>query len=137
MAEIRSRETTVIGSDARFKGEMAFDGAAKILGQFEGTITAGGEIEIGPGAKCKAAIEAANVILDGAVDGNVTGHDKVQLTANAKLNGDLIAKTLIIAEGAAFVGHCRVGSEAGGKSNGSAAVVETKASAPEKVAAKK
>jgi len=136
MAEIRSRETTVIGSDARFKGEMAFDGAAKILGQFEGTITAGGEIEIGPGAKCKAAIEAANVILDGAVDGNVTGHDKVQLTANARLHGDLVAKTLIIAEGAAFVGHCRVGADAS-KANGSASVVEAKATSPEKVAAKK
>ena len=136
MAEIRSRETTVIGSDARFKGEMAFDGAAKILGQFEGTITAGGEIEIGPGAKCKAVIEAANVILDGSVDGNVTGHDKVQLTANARLHGDLVAKTLIIAEGAAFVGHCRVGADAG-KANGSASVVEAKATSPEKVAAKK
>lgn len=135
MAEIRSRESTVIGSDARFKGEMAFDGAAKILGQFEGTIKAGGEIEIGPGARCKAAIEATNVLLDGVVDGNVTGHDKVQLTANAKLHGDLVAKTLVIAEGAAFVGHCRVGAEAT-KSNGASAVVETKSSA-DKVAVKK
>ena len=136
MADIRSKEATVIGTDARFKGEMAFDGAAKILGKFEGTISAGGEIEIGSTARCKAAIEATNVLLDGIVEGNVTGHDKVQLTANAKLHGDLIAKTLVIAEGAAFVGHCRVGAEAG-KSNGSAAVVETKSTTSEKATVKK
>ena len=136
MAEIRSRESTVIGSDARFKGEMAFDGTAKILGQFEGTIIAGGEIEIGPGARCKAAIEAASILVDGIVEGNVTGHDKVQLTANAKLHGDLVAKTLVIAEGASFVGHCRVGAEAV-KGNGSSPVVEAKSSAPEKVVSKK
>ena len=137
MAEIRSRESTVIGSDARFKGEMAFEGTAKILGQFEGTITAGGEIEIGPGARCKAAIVATSILVDGIVEGNVTGHDKVQLTANAKLHGDLVAKTLVIAEGAAFVGHCRVGAEAVKANNGSSSVVEAKSSAPEKAVAKK
>ena len=51
MAEMRPTETTVLGPDTRFKGEMAFDGAAKILGRFEGTINANGEIEIGPSAK--------------------------------------------------------------------------------------
>lgn len=136
MAEIRSRESTVIGSDARFKGEMAFDGTAKILGQFEGTIIAGGEIEIGPGARCKAAIEATSILVDGIVDGNVTGHDKVQLTANANLHGDLVAKTLVIAEGASFVGHCRVGAEAI-KTNGSSKAAETKSLAPEKAVTKK
>lgn len=136
MAEMRPTETTVLGPDTRFKGEMAFDGAAKILGRFEGTINANGEIEIGPTAKCKAVIEASSVVVDGTVEGNVTGREKVKLTANAKLHGDLIAKTLVIAEGAAFVGHCRVGPDAT-KANGSSSMVESKGATPEKVGARK
>jgi cytoskeletal protein CcmA (bactofilin family) len=123
MAETKPKEITVIGPDAKFKGEMSFDGTARVLGSFEGTINAGGDIEIGPTAKCKAAIDAGQIVLDGVVEGNVTGREKVQLSANAKLHGDLIAKTLVIAEGAAFVGHCRVGPDA---ANGVASTVEAK-----------
>ena len=74
--------------------------------------------------------------MDGTVEGNITGREKGKLTANAKLHGDLIAKTLVIAEGAAFVGHCRVGPDAT-KANGSSSMVESKGAMPEKVGARK
>jgi len=93
---------------------MTFDGTARILGSFEGTIAAKGELQIAEGAKCRAAVEASKVLVDGLVEGNLTGREKVELSSKARVKGDLVTARLVVAEGAAFVGHCTVGPDAKG-----------------------
>jgi cytoskeletal protein CcmA (bactofilin family) len=105
-------QMTVIGADTKIKGEMYFEKSARILGQFEGKIGAKGEVQVGASALCKAAIEAERVIVDGAVSGPIHARDRLTLTANARVQGDLTAGTLVVAEGASFVGHCNVGPRA-------------------------
>ncbi len=105
-------EMTVIGPDTQIKGEMFFEKSARILGSFEGKIAAQGEVQIGNGAQCNAAVEAERIIVDGNVRGPITARDRLTLTANAKVQGDLTAGTLVVAEGASFVGHCNVGPHA-------------------------
>ncbi len=107
--------TTVIGPDTHIKGEMIFDSTARILGTFEGRIVAKGEVQIGEGAACKASVEGSSVLIDGVVEGDVTARDRVHLNTRARVIGDVTATTLVVAEGASFVGHCRVGGEASGK----------------------
>ncbi len=110
MAELTQR--TVIGPDTHIKGEMSFDSTAQILGSFEGRISSKGEIQIGEGAVCKAAVEAATVTVDGLVEGDITARERVSLNASARVCGDVLAKTLVVAEGASFSGQCRVGADA-------------------------
>lgn len=122
MAEAPS--TTVIGKDTTIKGEFQFDGPARILGALEGQITSKGVLEIGDGGRCKATINADRIVIDGRVDGDVTAKTSLQLTAKGSLQGDLVAASLTIAEGASLVGHCRVGPDAvssGGARDGQAA----------------
>lgn len=118
----QNQTTTVIGPDTHIKGEMVFDSTARILGTFEGRIVAKGEVQIGEGAACKAAVEGATVIVDGTVEGDVQARERVQLNSKARVIGDIVATTLVVADGASFHGHCRVGAEArgGGKAGGSA-----------------
>ena len=122
-----NREITVIGADTHIKGEMSFGSTARVLGTFEGTITAKGEVQVAEGATCKASIEAATVSVDGVVEGNVTAHDKLMLNAKARMKGDLIAPTLVVAEGAEFTGHVTVGG------NGKAAPRESGMAEPKVV----
>lgn len=103
---------TVIGPDTHIKGEMVFDSSARILGTFEGRISAKGEVEIGEGAGCKASIEATSVVVDGVVEGDILARERCQLNIKARVSGDIVAATLVVAEGASFVGHCRVGADA-------------------------
>lgn len=117
--------TTVIGPDTHIKGEMIFDSTARILGTFEGRIVAKGEVQIGEGAACKASVEGSNVIVDGVIEGDVTARDRVQLNTRARVIGDVTATTLVVAEGASFVGHCRVGGDANTKSAAPKAVDHT------------
>lgn len=107
--------TTVIGPDTTIKGEINFTSRARLLGTIEGQIAAKGELEVAEGATCKASINAAKVTIDGAVEGNVTASDRVELNAKARLHGDLVAEKLIVAEGASFVGHCRIGPDVNAK----------------------
>ncbi|MEM9372975.1 MAG: polymer-forming cytoskeletal protein [Planctomycetota bacterium] len=105
-------EMTVIGPDTQIKGEMFFEKSARILGSFEGRIAAQGEVQIGNGAQCNAAVEAERIVVDGNVNGPITARDRLTLTANARVQGDLTAGTLVVAEGASFVGQCNVGPHA-------------------------
>ncbi len=119
--------TTVIGPDTQIKGDMVFESTARILGKFEGSISSKGELQIANGASCKAAVEASKVLVDGDVEGNLVARERVELTAKAKVKGDLVAARLVVAEGAAFTGHCSVGPDATKNMGGTAAsVAETK-----------
>ena len=114
---------TVIGADTFIKGDMEVENRAKILGRFEGTITAKGQVEVADKASCKATVNANTVQVDGSVEGDITASDKVQLNATARVKGDLVATKLVVTEGAAFNGHLTVGPDASrsaGSSNAAA-----------------
>jgi cytoskeletal protein CcmA (bactofilin family) len=113
MADVHSSDSgTVIGADTVIKGEMTVENRARILGRFEGTIQAKGQVEVADKAICKANVEAATVQVDGLVEGNITAKDKASLNGTAKVVGDLVASKLVVSEGAAFKGHLHVGPDA-------------------------
>lgn len=116
MAE--SGETTVIGSDSHFKGELSFENTAKIVGRFEGTIVGKGELNVVNNAECKADVSAQVANIDGTIEGNISAEDTVRLNANGTVRGDVTAAKMVMAEGASFYGMCAVGPEAK-KSGGS------------------
>ncbi|MBX3359612.1 MAG: polymer-forming cytoskeletal protein [Phycisphaeraceae bacterium] len=103
---------TVIGPGSVIKGDMAFDNAARIQGTFEGTISAKTDLHIGDTGSCKADLTANTVQIDGSVEGDVVAHESLQLGAKARLVGNITAGTLVVVQGATFIGHCRVGAGA-------------------------
>jgi len=113
MANANGEYPTVIGSDARIKGELYFEKGVRIEGTFEGEIKSKGSLAIAEGAKVHANIEAANLRLDGECKGNVQVSEKLQLMATARMEGDLRTSRLEIADGAIFVGNVIVGHQGG------------------------
>jgi cytoskeletal protein CcmA (bactofilin family) len=103
---------TVIGADTVIKGEMTVENRARILGRFEGTITARGMLEVASKAVCKANVETGTIQVDGTVQGNITAKEKAQLNGTAQVVGDLVASKLVVTEGAAFKGQVHVGPDA-------------------------
>ena len=125
MADAGASNTTVIGPGTKIKGDMSFEGSARILGDFEGKITSPGEVLVGESATCRAAIDGAVVIVDGVIEGNVTARRRLQLNPGARITGDVTAASMTVVEGAVLVGMCRIGVEgegaaAAGGTNGGA-----------------
>lgn len=103
---------TVIGADARFNGELAFEGSVRIDGSFEGSIQTPGKVYISQSGKVKAEIHAGNITIDGTVEGNIVTDGRIQLNATCKLKGDVAAAKMQMAEGATWSGRCDVGPNA-------------------------
>ncbi|MBL8764673.1 MAG: polymer-forming cytoskeletal protein [Phycisphaerae bacterium] len=107
-----NEQMTIISPDTQIKGEMTFERSVRILGTFEGKIFAKGELEVGESGTCRATVDASVVRIEGALDGDLIARDRAELASTARVTGDIVARTLIVAEGASFSGHCRVGPEA-------------------------
>jgi cytoskeletal protein CcmA (bactofilin family) len=112
MPEMNGEFPTVIGPDARFKGELSFDKGVRIEGGFDGHIKSKGTLHVAEGSRVTANIEAANVRLEGECKGNFVVSEKLHLLATAKVEGDLRANRLEIADGAIFIGNVVVGQAA-------------------------
>jgi cytoskeletal protein CcmA (bactofilin family) len=107
-----TKEATVIGNDTHIKGEMTFKKSVRLVGSLEGRVVGEGELHVAEGARCKADVESPAVVVDGAIEGNVTARDKIQLNAKGVVRGDIRAGKMVMSEGASFYGQCAIGPEA-------------------------
>jgi cytoskeletal protein CcmA (bactofilin family) len=103
---------TILGSDATFKGELAFQGGVRIDGAFEGSITTPGKVFVSREGRVKAEIKAGTLVVEGQVEGNAAVKERVELRATCRYTGDLKAGKLQVLEGASFAGRCEVGAGA-------------------------
>ncbi len=109
MAEASNDFPTTIGADASFKGQLEFEKGVRLLGKFEGEISSEGQMVIAEGAKLNGNVKAGTIRVDGQVTGNLDAGAKIQLSASARLEGDVQTQRLEVAEGAVLVGRCIVG----------------------------
>ncbi len=117
MADSNPEFATILGADAKFKGDLEFESAAKILGRFEGSIASKGKVHVADGAECKATIKAKEIAVEGRIDGNVEAGDRIELRKNGCVTGDIVASRMTMSEGASINGHCHIGpnGQAAGK----------------------
>ncbi|HYY25661.1 MAG TPA: polymer-forming cytoskeletal protein [Candidatus Udaeobacter sp.] len=108
---------------SRVSGQLSFQGSARIDGRVDGEIQCHGKLTIGEGAEIRAKISAQTVVIRGRVEGNVTAKEKVELTAPARLYGNIDSPRLIVTEGVVFDGDCSMGmaKQKGGVANSQSA----------------
>ena len=102
--------STVIGADAKFKGELSFESGVRVDGRLEGKIHTKGRLHVSKDGKLQADVDAGNVVVEGTVEGNMTAADRIDVRETARVNGDLVAARLSVAEGAVLSGQIRIGS---------------------------
>jgi len=93
---------SILSSDLVVTGNMKTTGDIQIEGTVEGDIRAH-LLTIGEGATVKGECLADDVVVNGRVVGRVRGL-KVRLTSSARVEGDIIHKTIAIESGAHFEG---------------------------------
>ena len=136
MAESQPEYGTILGPDAKFKGDLTFDSAAKMLGHIEGSIKSKGKVLIADGCKCKASVTAKEVAIEGYIEGNVEASERVEVKANGRITGDIVAARMTMGDGASIEGHVRIGMEATDASKARSATEPKMAATPQAVKAK-
>ena len=94
-----------LGSSMIIKGELSASEDLTLSGRMEGRISVPDHtLTIGPHADIKAEISAKAVVIMGAVTGNVTAGEKVEIRSTGSVTGDVVSPRLAIAEGGCLRG---------------------------------
>ncbi|MCI2398499.1 polymer-forming cytoskeletal protein [Aliiroseovarius subalbicans] len=91
-----------LSSDLVIKGNLKSTGDILVEGTVEGDIRAH-TLTVGEGATVKGEVTADDVVINGRIIGRLRGL-KVRLTSTARVEGDIIHKTIAIESGAHFEG---------------------------------
>lgn len=104
-----AQEQVRLGESLVVHGELSGNEDLTIEGQFDGTIDLQGHcLTIGAHGQVKADIRAGRVVIQGAVNGNITARDRIEIRKTGQVVGDLVSPGISIEDGAYFKGSIEI-----------------------------
>ena len=94
-----------LGEGCEFDGDVRGEGSLDCRGKFNGTIDIEEHLVIGQDGVATAQIKARSITIEGHLEGNATGREKVEVSATGHVEGDVRAPAVQFAEGAFFEGN--------------------------------
>lgn len=102
---IPSTNFSAFDSHISVSGDVETEGALRIDGRLEGTIRRADLIVIGQGATVVGDITAREVIVGGAVTGNIFAAQRTELQSTGIVAGDIRSAAILIHEGGVVQGR--------------------------------
>lgn len=99
-----------LGPGCVFEGEIRGHGSLECHGKIQGTIELDGDVVIGERGAAKAKVAGRKVVVDGILEGNALGGERVEVGATGQVLGDIRAQSVSFAEGAVFEGNVEMRS---------------------------
>jgi cytoskeletal protein CcmA (bactofilin family) len=90
---------TIVAVGTTVIGDLVSEGVVKVEGVIEGTVRAGTQLLIAPGAVIRGDVQANEIIAGGEIHGAVLADERVEIQAGAQIFGDIRAQRLHIADG--------------------------------------
>ncbi|MDR3171245.1 MAG: polymer-forming cytoskeletal protein [Treponema sp.] len=98
---------TILSTDIDFTGTLSFEKPFLIRGTLVGEIDAGGGfLMVDKQGVVEARISAPRVIIRGAVKGDISAAERVEVTGTGKLQGNIITPEINMEIGCTFNGLC-------------------------------
>jgi len=98
-----------IGKSISIRGDLTGNEDMVIEGQVEGKVDLpNNQLTVGANGNLKAEIHAKGVVIIGHVVGNVFGLERVEIQATGRVEGDVAAPKLVVAEGAQINGKIQM-----------------------------
>lgn len=98
----------VLGRSLVVHGDLKADGAFRIDGTVEGSVTSKGAVYIGESGVVRGDVSGSDVVIAGQVSGNVSSSGHLEIVATGRIEGDLDAKSVRIETGGVFRGTSRM-----------------------------
>lgn len=95
----------MIGTGIQVNGDITGDEDLTIDGKLEGSLKLdSNEVQVGKTGIVKADVSARIVKIDGRVDGDIIGQEKVVITRSGNVRGNIKAPRVTLEDGAIFKG---------------------------------
>src|ERR1044071_8866489 len=105
---------SILDAHISVTGDLETDGALRIDGRLEGTIHRADLIVVGEGASVVGDITAREVIVGGAVTGNIFAAQRTELQSNGIVAGDIRSAAILVHEGGVVQGRLYIHPISGG-----------------------
>lgn len=102
---------TLVGEDAELGGNLSAKSSARVDGHIDGDVTVEGMLIVGATGRISGNVSAGSVLIGGEVLGNVNASEKAELTASARVLGDIKTAVIVIDEHAVFQGKVDMNQE--------------------------
>jgi cytoskeletal protein CcmA (bactofilin family) len=100
---------TLIGEQCTIEGEVRFSGGLHVEGTIKGAVAAESGAEavlmLSDKGRIEGEIRAPHVVINGHVRGDIIAAERVELAAQARIEGNIYYKVLEMAAGAQVCGH--------------------------------
>ena len=107
--------TTIIGRGTECGGDFRADCSVRVDGTIQGNVTVSGMLMVGAAGCINGDVEAGEVVVGGEINGNIHAARRTELTASARVIGDITTSVIVIDEKAIFQGRCDMNQETLGK----------------------
>jgi cytoskeletal protein CcmA (bactofilin family) len=108
-----AREAAVIGRSIHIDGNLKGEEDLRIEGDVTGTIQLNNHsLTIGKDGKIKADVHAKVITVDGNMDGDLYGAERVSIRKTARVAGNIVAPRVSLEDGARFKGSIEMEPEA-------------------------
>ena len=104
-----SNGSTIIGESILINGNLNGDEDLTVRGRVEGTITLTKNLVIEATGVVKAEVQVKACVISGALVGNVTATESIEITKEGRMVGDISAPRVVIVDGAGFRGRIDTG----------------------------
>ncbi len=100
-----------LGAGTVYKGELTFQGAVRIDGEFEGDIHSDGALIVGKDSVVKARLEVGELVLSGSFTGDAIAKRRVIIHKGGVFTGNLYSPALVVEDGAVLDGALHMREE--------------------------
>ena len=100
--------STVLGPQSTYMGVFQGKDNYLVYGQVQGECDIDGTLMLGEGSRWRGNIRAANVVIAGTVEGDISATAKLELTSSAQVHGKITSPVMAIARGAVYDGQVRM-----------------------------
>ena len=113
-----SREAAVIGPSIHIDGDVRGEEDLLIEGEVGGTVQLkNNSLTIGPNGKVRADVYAHSIYVDGYVEGDLFGAERVHIRKSAQVKGNVTSPRVSVEDGAKFKGAIEMDPQASQSAN--------------------
>lgn len=110
-----SEATAMIGAKVKVTGDIESSEDLLIEGEVNGTVKlADNELVIGNSGRVQANIEAKTIRIEGEVQGDIVGQERVVITTTGNVQGNVSSPRVMLEDGGRFKGSIDMGGPAKG-----------------------
>jgi len=101
----RSRTTATIGPSIQISGDVTGNEDVRIEGRVEGTVNLSDNVlTIGKEGQINATVNARVIFVEGKVEGDLKGDEKVVVQASGNVRGNIVSPRVTLEDGCKFKG---------------------------------